>query len=425
MNYNESSEEDENDYNSPLVSPSRPPVTRAGSPVELAVPTLNDNVDEELEAVRQTLNNVGHTHTFRGTRPVPGDRPEPEGNEQSQPEAEPLVEEVVTGHLSVSAQPKEVCAGNEQPSDSSSEDEASMADFEDENGQDGAQVGEHLRQLQVPYSEDIMFFFAQLENQCEMTDIKSQWMKRQALVKSLPVKVQEEVKSLLILKKSEAGENPYKDLKVELIKIFGPRPEEAYETACARVMVSTPSQLGKKLVGDLCKKTKKLQGCCCDRIVWGMLRKQLPVAVRNHCSGMEFNHATYATVLDRADEVYLSNKMSDTRVSAVSTAASGSGGASSGGAEVAAVVTKPKKKKNKNKNSNGGGNNQNNNQSSAPASSTSSSGAQPSRGPRHESNPPVQACNLHWKHGPGAWMCGSPFTCPMRNQTTPRPTFNN
>ena len=158
MNYNESSEEDENDYNSPLVSPSRPPVTRAGSPVELAVPTLSDNVDEELEAVRQTLNNVGHTHTFRGTRPVPGDRPEPEGGDQSQPEAEPLVEEVVTGHLSVGAQPKEVCAGNEQPSDSSSEDEASMADFEDENGPDGAQVGEHLRQLQVPYSEDIMFF---------------------------------------------------------------------------------------------------------------------------------------------------------------------------------------------------------------------------------------------------------------------------
>ena len=69
VNYNESS--DEEDFNSPLASPSRPPVTRAGSPVELAIPTLNDNVDEDLEAVRQTLNNVGHTHTFRGTRPDP------------------------------------------------------------------------------------------------------------------------------------------------------------------------------------------------------------------------------------------------------------------------------------------------------------------------------------------------------------------
>ena len=77
MNHNESSEEE--DFNSPLVSPSRPPVTRAGSPVELAIPTLNDNVDEDLEAVRQTLNNVGHTHSFRGTRPIPGALPEPEG----------------------------------------------------------------------------------------------------------------------------------------------------------------------------------------------------------------------------------------------------------------------------------------------------------------------------------------------------------
>ena len=68
-----------------MVSPQRPPVTRAGSPVELAVPALNDNVDEELEQVQQILNNVGHTHIFRGTRPT-GERPDPEGVEHSQSE---------------------------------------------------------------------------------------------------------------------------------------------------------------------------------------------------------------------------------------------------------------------------------------------------------------------------------------------------
>ena len=67
VNYNESSEDD---YDSPITSPSRPPNTRAGSPVQLAVPTLCDNVDEELEQVNQTLINIGHTHTFRNTRPV-------------------------------------------------------------------------------------------------------------------------------------------------------------------------------------------------------------------------------------------------------------------------------------------------------------------------------------------------------------------
>ena len=65
VNYNESSEEDEE----PFVSPQRPFPTREGSPVELAVPTLNDNVDEELDQVRQALVNVGHTPLFRPDSP--------------------------------------------------------------------------------------------------------------------------------------------------------------------------------------------------------------------------------------------------------------------------------------------------------------------------------------------------------------------
>ena len=59
MNYNESSDEDD------FRSPSRPPVSRSGSPVELAIPQLNDNVDEELEQVKQVLQNVGNTPLFR------------------------------------------------------------------------------------------------------------------------------------------------------------------------------------------------------------------------------------------------------------------------------------------------------------------------------------------------------------------------
>ena len=61
VNYNESSEEED----TPFQSPERPPVSRAGSPPTLAVPQLNDNVDEELEQVKQTLINIGHTPLFR------------------------------------------------------------------------------------------------------------------------------------------------------------------------------------------------------------------------------------------------------------------------------------------------------------------------------------------------------------------------
>ena len=59
VNYNESSDEDN------FQSPDRPPVTRQGSPQLLAVPQLNDNVDEDLDRVHQTLQNVGHTPLFR------------------------------------------------------------------------------------------------------------------------------------------------------------------------------------------------------------------------------------------------------------------------------------------------------------------------------------------------------------------------
>ena len=63
-NYNEESSEEEE---SPLQSPARPPVSRAGSPQPLAVPTLCDNVDEDLHSVSQTLKNIGHTPLFRPT----------------------------------------------------------------------------------------------------------------------------------------------------------------------------------------------------------------------------------------------------------------------------------------------------------------------------------------------------------------------
>lgn len=73
----ESSDEDEDDFK----SPARPPVTREGSPQPLAIPQLNDNVDEDLERVAQTLQNVGHTPLFRP------------GFESSEAE-----EEVIEGH---------------------------------------------------------------------------------------------------------------------------------------------------------------------------------------------------------------------------------------------------------------------------------------------------------------------------------------
>ena len=130
VNYNDSSE-DEDEYDSPLVSPTRPHPTRAASPVELAVPTLNDNVDEELEAVSQVLRNVGNSHTFRGTRPhTPGVRPDPEGVSQSD-QNEPEVE-VIEGLVAQEAQQPN-CA---EPGGDDYDNMPDAVNFEDEAGVD-------------------------------------------------------------------------------------------------------------------------------------------------------------------------------------------------------------------------------------------------------------------------------------------------
>ena len=63
VNYAESDDEEEfalpeEAFNSPLQSPVRPVHTREASPVLLAHPTLNDNVDEVLEEVQYKLHDI-------------------------------------------------------------------------------------------------------------------------------------------------------------------------------------------------------------------------------------------------------------------------------------------------------------------------------------------------------------------------------
>ena len=140
-NYNESSEDE---YDSPLVSPARPPPTRAGSPVELAVPTLNDNVDEDLEIVSQTLRNVGHTHAFRGTRP------DPEGVEQGEA-SDPVVEEeeVVQGLVVQEASGNRLKADNDRSSSEDDDNSANMANYDTEDKEDGDKAQELARSIKV------------------------------------------------------------------------------------------------------------------------------------------------------------------------------------------------------------------------------------------------------------------------------------
>ena len=208
VNYNESSEED---FDSPLQSPQRPPPTRAGSPVELAVPTLADNVDEELEAVSRQLRNVGHTHTFRGTRPEV--RPDPEGGEvgHNQPEDGPgeavavveevTAEEVVEGVVVQHGDNHKLGAengggggsddngagGSDDNGAGDDEEVAVMVDFDAENKDDGEKSQDLARSIRVEFNKnDIVFWFSELEGEMEMASVGSQWLKRTILKGDTP-----------------------------------------------------------------------------------------------------------------------------------------------------------------------------------------------------------------------------------------------
>ena len=150
-----------------------------------------------------------------------------------------------------------------------------------------------LKGVQCPFiKDDIEFWFGQLEGQLEVIEIKSQWLKRIAVQRFLPSEIQEEVKGLLSLGKTAAGEDIYLRIKKELIELFGRKPEDSYTQAKNRVLSGKPSQLGKAIINDICKKDKKLNGCCCADTTWGMIRDKLPIVVRNHLAEMPLQTRT-------------------------------------------------------------------------------------------------------------------------------------
>ena len=116
-----------------------------------------------------------------------------------------------------------------------------VIDFEDENAANGDKALEYSRTLIMPFNKsDIAFWFTQIENEMFTCTIKSQWMKRVVLVKNLPPEVQNDVKSLLVLKQSEAPADIYKQVKTELLRIYAPKEEDKYKKALG---VSSPACL--------------------------------------------------------------------------------------------------------------------------------------------------------------------------------------
>ena len=293
-------------------------------------------------------------------------------------------------------------------------EEAEMVDFQDENGTDADKAVEKLGGLQCPFDKnDLEFWFSGLESQLEILGVKSQWVKRLALQRVLPIEIQQDVKSLLRLPKSGAGDDIYKRVKTKLLQLYGQKPEADYIRAKNRVMSGKPSQLGEALVDDLCKLCdEKLSGCCAN-IVWAMFREALPVVIRNHIARMKFDKDTYLSVFEAADLVYSSNQGAEPAVAAVASSP-----------EVAAVSVKNKYQgqrqsgqnkgqTNRNQSQNRGQNGQNKNQGQN--GKNKGQAQTENKGQKHATATGETLCKIHYKFGVNANFCVSPWKCQMKD----------
>ena len=105
-----------------------------------------------------------------------------------------------------------------------------MSDFDTINTPDDNAVLAKLASVKVTWhQDDIHYWFFEIELQMTLINIKSQWLKRVVLANNLPQNVRGEVKELLKQTKAEAGGTIYKELKAEIVALFGPR------TQCTRV----------------------------------------------------------------------------------------------------------------------------------------------------------------------------------------------
>ena len=326
-------------------------------------------------------------------------------------------EEEVVGVVSEAAE--STLKDNNMPND------AVVVDFQDEDADNEETALEYSRTLKVEYDPtEVDFWFVQIENEMYTCGIKSQWLKRCVLVKNLPPKVQADVKQWLLIKQSDAPNDIYKQIKQEILRLHAPKEEETYKKALTRVLTGLPSQLGQQLLHDICSKPNKLSCGCCAKAVRTLWSLQLPIQVRSHISGMDFNVNTYRQVFEAADKAYLSTKTTDVSagVAAVKLASNSESDSAQAG-QVAAL--KPARGQNRNRRGNGrgGGRNRGSGSGRGGASAAGNSGGQSgsNRGPRHHSSPPSSCCDNHYRWGADSWFCLEPTSCPWKDKCTARP----
>ena len=184
-----------------------------------------------------------------------------------------------------------------------------MVNYDAEDKNDGDRAQEAARHIKVEFNgNDIRFWFSELEGEMMVAGVNRQWLKKTILQRNLPTKVKEDVKAYLSLPQDQAGATIYLTIKNEILRIYAPKPQDSYLKALSRTMSGLPSQLGKQIIDDICRKSPKLEGCCCAQAALAIWSNALPVHIRAHISSLEFTKDTYKDIFETADKVYQSSK---------------------------------------------------------------------------------------------------------------------
>ena len=298
---------------------------------------------------------------------------------------------------------------------------AKMAlNFDDKNTEDAKDILGKLHQIQLEYDgSNLKKWIKRLEIKMETYGVGSQWKKRLVIENNLPSHIQDDLNELLEKGESEAGNNIYKEVKLQLLQLHGPKEDADFRKAQKLVMTDKPSTTAKMLRDLVCKKKKPFTECCCGVAVEAMWEDTLPAQVKSHIANLSLKDDFEGTC-KAADNVFETLKAGGAHVAAVSDMRFQSSAVNGASAvptnEVAAF--KPSRGGGRGRGGYRGGRARGRgagrNRPSPPNPEDQSTWGDP-----HEDGPPPGACMNHYRHGKKAYFCRAKSTCPWRNLEAP------
>ena len=312
---------------------------------------------------------------------------------------------------------------NESPEHSDGENEI-MPAFEDENGADKANaLSDALKSLSNhKYEEDeLQYWFNRAEILMAAAGVKKNFTKMQVISTLLPPHVNSEVRPLLSKAEAEFTENDaYKQLKTQVLTIFGPKRDKRIEEALNMTLTGKPSVLARALANKICK--HNLVECdCCPDVILCIWKRHLSTTVRAGIAHLQFNGETFQQVVQLADDIHENaNPSGSTRTYPVAAVQAQAGLDETQPAipyasqEVAAIRGSGRGGRGRGNRGGGRGRGRGATQSQSQGRGGNR------RGPRHPDGPPESSCSMHYRWGKSSHFCTDPLNCPWKDFIAPK-----